>query len=190
MNTKRKDTSKKKPEMKRKVYRVPESAYNAALAEIFRKETCQEIYNRKCHYRRFQNFNTNYRPLGLGNLMEAMKQAFEDRDWKQLYIFLTKAVSFKSHHFRQQCLEYLLLAMENDTEIDTTDLMEAFLAQCRNCKSDFQRDNFVKNTYLMAHGGDDEDDTDEEGELFKSEEEDLEETDMDLLELGIDINKL
>lgn len=76
--------------------------------------------------------------------------------------------------------------MENDTEIDTTDLMEAFLAQCRNCKSDFQRDNFVKNTYLMAHGGDDENDTDEEEEFFK----DLEETDMDLLELGIDINKL
>lgn len=120
MDTKRK--SKKKPEMKRKVYRVPESAYNEALAEIFRKETCQEIYNRKCHYRRFQNFNTNYRPLGLGNLMEAMKQAFEDRDWKQLYIFLTKAVSFKSHHFRQQCLE-VSLSLRSKIQINNPQIL-------------------------------------------------------------------
>ena len=82
--------------------------------------------------------------------------------------------------------------MENDTEIDTKDLMEAFLAQCRNCKSDFQRDNFVKNIYLMSPDVDDEDDENDE-ELSASEREDLEEleeTDMDLKELGIDINKL
>ena len=81
------------------------------------------------------------------------------------------------------------MGMENDTEIDTTDLMAAFLAQCRNCKTDFQRDNFVKNIYLMSPDVDDEDDE----ELSASEREDLEEleeTDLDLKELGIDINKL
>lgn len=103
---KRKFKIKRKEE--RKVYRVPESVYKKALAEIYRKETIQEIYNRKCHSRKFQNFNTNYRPLCVGNLMEACKQAFEDRDWKQLYIFLTKAMSFKGYHFRQQYLEVSL----------------------------------------------------------------------------------
>lgn len=82
------------------------------------------------------------------------------------------------------------MAMENDTEIDTTDLMEAFLAQCRNCNSDFQRNNFIDNTYLMAPDAN----YDDQEELTASEEEEdleeLEETDMDLIELGIDINKL
>lgn len=96
---------KSKTENKLKLYRVPKSVYKKALAEIFRKETKQEVFNRKCHYRKFQNFKTNYRPLCLGNLMEACKQAFEDRDWKQLYIFLTKATSFKGYQFRQQYLE-------------------------------------------------------------------------------------
>ena len=90
---------------KNKVYRVPKSVYDKALAEIFRKERKQNIYEKKCHYRKFQNFKTNYRPLCLGNLMEACKQAFEDRDWKQLYIFLTKAINFKGDQFRQQYLE-------------------------------------------------------------------------------------
>lgn len=90
---------------KLKLYRVPESVYKKALAEIYRKETAQELFNKKCHYRKFQNFKTNYRPLCVGNLMEACKQAFEDRDWKQLYIFLTKATNFKGYQFRQQYME-------------------------------------------------------------------------------------
>lgn len=83
--------------------------------------------------------------------------------------------------------------MENDTEIDTTDLMEAFLAQCRRCKSDMQREDFIKNTYLMS--ADDDDDADIGEEKYDESPEDknleeLEETDTDLKELGIDINKL
>lgn len=83
--------------------------------------------------------------------------------------------------------------MENDTEIDTTDLMETFLAQCRRCKSDKQRDDFVKNTYLMSAEDDDADfgeDKYNESPEDEDLEEELEETDMDLKELGIDINKL
>lgn len=97
--------AKRKTENKTKVYRVPKIVYHTALAEIFKKETTQKLYKKRCHYRKFQNFKTNYRPLCLGNLMEACKQALEDRDWKQLYIFLTKAMSFKGYQFRQQYLE-------------------------------------------------------------------------------------
>ena len=79
------------------------------------------------------------------------------------------------------------MAMENDTEIDTTDLMEAFLAQCRECKSDLQRDNFLKNTYLMSTDANDEE---EFHETNKESLEELEEADIDFKELGIDINKL
>lgn len=99
--------AKRKTENKTKVYRVPESVYQKALAEIFRNETTQERYKKRCHFRKFQNFKTNYRPLCLGNLMEACKQALEDRDWKQLYIFLTKAMSFKGYQFKQQYLEVI-----------------------------------------------------------------------------------
>ena len=94
-----------KTDKKLKLYRVPKSVYQKALAEIFRKETSREKYNKRCHVRKFQYFKTNCRPLCLGNLMEACKQAFEDRDWKQLYIFLTKAMSYKGYQFRQQYLE-------------------------------------------------------------------------------------
>lgn len=83
------------------------------------------------------------------------------------------------------------MAIENDTEIEKTDFMETFLVQCRNCKTDFQRDTFVENTYLMAPDANDDDS--EENTTSEEEEtdlEELEETDIDLKELGIDINKL
>ncbi|CAO1430129.1 unnamed protein product [Diamesa serratosioi] len=162
----------------------------------YRKETSRDKYSRQCHHKKFQNFKTNLSPLCLGNLMEACKQALEDRDWKQLYIFLTKAINFKGDQFRQQYLEYLFIAMENDTEIETSDLMDAFLAQCRGCKNDFERGQFLVNTYLMCDEAIDSDEEDKRKpsklkpeEDLKDDLEELDETDIDWKEFGIDISK-
>ena len=81
--------------------------------------------------------------------------------------------------------------MENDTEIETTELMEAFLAQCRGCKNDFERGKFIVNTYLMCDNAEDSDeDEPNKTKTEKLEElEELEEADIDWSEFGIDITK-
>lgn len=91
---------------KLEAYKVPLSIYEKALNEIKSKpEAHTENIRRRCHQTTYKNFNNNAAPLCRANVMEAAKQALEDRNYKELYELMKQALKVRDLFLMQQMHE-------------------------------------------------------------------------------------
>jgi CobQ-like glutamine amidotransferase family enzyme len=61
-----------------------------------------------CHNRNNQHFDGTDDPNSLGNLLEGMKQALEDRNFRVLYLLINRALEAKSQKFQSQIYDVRL----------------------------------------------------------------------------------
>lgn len=101
----------KKSKLRVATYHVPKTIFDNAIDDIERKMQEKRIKNAKktaelkCHTTKFQYFNTNEPAMSIQNLSEAMKQAFEDRNFHALYGIIQKALVIRNNFFTQQIFE-------------------------------------------------------------------------------------
>jgi hypothetical protein len=89
---------------KKRSFTVPLSIYEKAMEEVCSPDV--NISDRKCHLTRYSSLNsTNVWPVCRAHLMEAAKQALEDRNYKILYEIISKSFQLKDPFLFQQMQE-------------------------------------------------------------------------------------
>lgn len=94
-------------------YFVPKSVYDAAMDDLQQKdESINKTPTRitsHCHQKRYRYFNTQESALCHPNILEAARQAFEDRNFRVLYEIIYKGLEIRDFYFSAQLFEVSLL---------------------------------------------------------------------------------
>jgi len=87
-------------------YFVPKPVYDQAIDDI---QKTSELVNKKdkphCHQKEYRYFNTHQAALNNANILEAARQAFEDRNFRVLYEIIYKGLDKRDFYISTQLFE-------------------------------------------------------------------------------------
>jgi len=116
-------------------YKLPSTIYENALnklKEFLIKDSCDQENRLRCHQNTYNNFNTCEPVDCNANILQAAKQALEDREFRVLYDIISKALNIRDNFLMQQMLEYMEIAITLDPKIENRDeVMTDFISRVR-----------------------------------------------------------
>lgn len=93
-------------------YEIPKEIYKKARREIKHRSKTKQLVTRGvikqelyCHRTEYKKIHVAHTPNSSLSIMEAMKEAFEDRNFKTLYELISKALDMRNKGQDQQAFE-------------------------------------------------------------------------------------